>query len=103
MIFQKQLDRLESEVFFNRPQRRQAFLMTDSKGRYLEAQVHRGEAIVDIVWKSGARVDNKELLSIISDKNYEFGSSCSVGVAWYVRVHRETWTKYLSERTKFSC
>ena len=68
MIFQKQLDRLESEVFFNRPQRRQAFLMTDSKGRYLEAQVHRGEAIVDIVWKSGARVDNKELLSIISDK-----------------------------------
>ena len=103
MIFQKQLDRLESEVFFNRPQRRQAFLMTDSKGRYLEAQVHRGEAIVDIVWKSGARVDNKELLSIISDKIMNLDRPVVLVWLGYVRVHRETWTKYLSERTKFSC
>lgn len=65
---QKQLDRLESEVFFNRPQLRRAFLMTDSKGRYLEMQVNRGEDIVDIVWQSSARVDNTELLNRLLEK-----------------------------------
>lgn len=60
-ILQKQLDRLEDEVIFNRVQKRKAFLVSDSKGRALDNVVQPLERIMDIVYRPGAKIDDAEL------------------------------------------
>ncbi|CAC5389593.1 unnamed protein product [Mytilus coruscus] len=65
---QKQLDRFEDEVFFDRVQRRKAFLLSDSKGRYLKDVVQPLERIVDIVYKGGAKIDDAVLYQDLRQK-----------------------------------
>lgn len=48
---QKQLDRLEDEVIFNRVQKRKVFLVSDNSGRALDNVVQPLEGIMDIVYK----------------------------------------------------
>ncbi|CAC5359332.1 unnamed protein product [Mytilus coruscus] len=65
----KQLDRFETEFNLanrNNP-RRKAILMTDSKGKYLQDVVNRDENIIEILFKKGAKSNNKSLLRRAKD------------------------------------
>ena len=65
----KQLDRFETEFHFKNQEnrRRKAFLMSDSKGNYLQRVVERGQDMFDIVFQMGASSENRHLLSKILD------------------------------------
>jgi len=65
----KQLDRFETEFHLKNHEnrRRKAFLMSDSKGNYLQRVVERGQDIFDIVFQKGASSENRHLLSKILD------------------------------------
>ena len=61
----KQLERIEDEVRFL-SQNRRAFLMTDSKGRYLAQQVERSEDIFRPIFRSGAQSGDSRLLQRVT-------------------------------------
>lgn len=64
----RQLDRFESEVFFDKVQRRRAILVSDSKGRYLRNEIGRGEEILDVISESGASSNDGRLLPSVREK-----------------------------------
>lgn len=64
----KQLSRYETEIIFNRgnPPRR-VFLVSDSKGRYLEEQIKPDEPkFFEVIYKGGAKIDDTELFNDLS-------------------------------------
>lgn len=66
---QKQLDRFETEFHLGRQttMKRKAFLISDSKGKYLKKVVNRGENILKIFYKKGASSNNDTLRRMAKD------------------------------------
>ena len=77
----KQLDRFNVDIASLKDrQRRKVILMSDSKGRYLKAEVNKGEDIIDFIFESGARSDNKKLLEKV--KSFITGLQNPVLMVW---------------------